>query len=407
MELPSKKKVVIAGKEYDLPDGIEQLSDDGLFAVDWSLIQIAKGNTTEEFKFFNPRHLGQCEIDRDNKKEVFLGQGFDKDSMKELMGDIAKHGQQYPFLGYWVTDDKDNVNVRVNDGERRWRCIDRLIEKNEKVWSAKDNAFLPAKEVYAKVLCRVASMSEEEAFARACAVSETAVKWGDGAQARLVKTLYEKGKKDDEICALLNKSKQWLAETSSLNDLDEYCFGFLLEAKINRKVALDLVKIKDVKIRQSWLKDAWKDAVQSNERMKAKADKLLEQAETEEDVALAEVAEARESGASPETVAELQQAATEAAEKTKKRKEVKAASAKPIVKSKGLRKASGGQLSSGLRPPKIRKKLVAIQEMIEKKDTSLVDLITLQILDVAYQAILDGEEDINMVLKKIATRLKG
>ncbi len=417
MDEQSKKKAIIGDKEYDLPDGIEPLGDDGLYAVDWNLTQVADDinvKVSEGFQFFNPRHLGNFEVERDdNKIERFLGQGFDKESMNELLTDIAKHGQQYPLLGYWVIaadKDKDGktvegtenkIKVRVNDGERRWRCINRLIEKNEKVWSAKDNAFMPAREVYARVLCRVTPMTEEEAFQRACAVSETAVKWGDGAQARLVKVLYDNGKKDDEICKLLNKSKQWLAETYSLNELDEFCFSFLLQGKINRKVALDLVKIKDEKTRQRWLKDAWKDAVEQHERLQAKTEKALDRAVADEELAEAEVEEARLNGASPETIAELEKAAVDASEKTKRRKETKAASAKPMVKGKGLRRASGGALSNALRAPKIKKKLEAVQDMIEKNDTSKAEIIVLTTLKVAYQCILDGVDDIEEVLAKL------
>jgi hypothetical protein len=395
-------KIVIDEKEYDLPEGIEQLSEDGLYAVDWNLIEIAKeaSPSGDNFKFFNPRHLGQYEVDKNNKIELFLGQGFGKEDMKELMKDITNKGLDYPFLGYWVLED-NKVKIRAYDGERRWRCLDRLIEKNEKVWSAKDKQFLPAKEVYSKVVCRVKSMSEEEAFQRACAVSDTSVKWGDGCQARLVKKLYDAGKKDDYICKILNKSVQWLAETSSLNDLDDYCFQFLLENKINRKVALDLVKVKDVKTRRTWLDNAWKDAQETHEKIKNKNDRLLEKATIEEEVAESELDEAATSGADPETLAEKQEAVEVAVEKTKKRKTAAAASARPMVKGKNLNRASGGLLSGSLRGPKVKKLLEAVEELVEKNDTSLADIKTLQTLKVAYQCILDGEEDIENVLKKI------
>ena len=178
-------------------------------------------------------------------------------------------------------------------------------------------------------------MNDEEAFQRACAVSDTAVKWGDGAQARLVKALYEKGKKDDEICKLLSKGKQWLAETYSLNELDEFCFNFLLAGKINRKVALDLLKIENVETRQDWLKNAWKDAVDNLEKIQTKNEELVEKAESKEEIAQAELELAKLKAESPEKIAELEKAASEATEKTKKRK-ARAASAKPMVKSKNM-----------------------------------------------------------------------
>lgn len=396
------KKIMINNQEYDLPEGIQPLDEEGLYQVDWSLLEIAQEMSDKEkrFRFFNPRHLGQYEIDKNDKVEVVLGQGFNKDEMGELMTDIIQNGQAYPIQGYFFVLEDGVIKVRVNDGERRYRCLERMIDKDMKVWSRQHKQFMPAKEVYARVLCRVEIMTEEEAFIRAIALSETAVKWGDGANARLVKTLYIQGKTDDEICKLLNKSKPWLAETCTLNELDDYCFNFILSGNINRKVALDLARVKDTSVRQTWLAEAWKDALINHAALQVKNEQLLEKAETNQELKEAEVEEAKSKGESVETVTQLQTDADEAGEKTKKRKQIKAASARPMVKSKNLRKASG--FLNALRPPKIKKKLQLVEEMIEKKDASVVDLKILEVLRIAYQCILDGEDDINNVLKKLA-----
>lgn len=395
-------KIVIEGKEYDYPEGITPLGD-GLFCVDWNLIEIAKELEESEktFRFFNPRHLGNYELEKDgDATEIFYGQGFSKDEMKELMTNIINKGLDYPLLCYFILEG-EKVKVRVHDGERRYRCLDRMINKDMKVWSRQQKQFVSAKEVYGKVTCRVDNMTEEEAFTQACAVSETSVKWGDGANARLVKTLYEQGKKDEEICKLLNKSKQWLAETASLNELDDFCFNFLLANKINRKVALDLAKIKDVDNRQQWLRDAWKDAVETSKVIAAKNDKLLEKAEAAEELAEAILEEAKVNGESVETVAELTQAVAAAVAKTEKRKTNNAASARPVVKSKNLRRAAGGLFNNALRGPKIKKNLQVVSEMIDKNDVTVTDIKTLTIIKAILQSILDGEEDIMSGLKKI------
>jgi len=90
----------------------------------------------------------------------------------------------------------------------------------------------------------------------------------------------------------------------------------------------------------------------------------------------------------------------EAKEKTKQRQQTKAGSTRPVVKSRNLRRASGA--ISALRAPKIKKNLLAVQGMIEKGDTSHTDIKTLHVLKVAYQSILDGEEDIHEVFKKLS-----
>lgn len=397
--MEAKEKVVVNNQEYDLPEGISPLGE-GLYLVDWSLIEIAKEINEEEkeFRFFNPRHLGQYELENGNDNvEVFLGQGFSKTEMRDLLTSLKETGQAYPLQGYFV--ENGTIKVRVHDGERRYRCIERMRDDDMEVWSRAESKFAPAKQVYEKVLIKVECMTEEEAFIRAWTISDTVVKWGDGANARLVKFLYSKGYKDDAICKMLKKSKPWLAETCLLNELDQYCFNFLLAGNINRKVALDLARVKDEKVRQTWLRDAWKKALEEHAETEAKNDKLLEKAEVSEDLANAEIEEAKEKGASPEILADLEKTAEEAKEKTQKRKQIKAASAKPMAKGKHLRQASG--FLNALRPPKIKKKLQRVEELIQN-NTSSVDTKVLQILKIAYQSILDGEEDLDVVLQRLS-----
>lgn len=408
------KKIVIENQEYDLPEGFEPLGNEGLYLVDWSLVDVAELVNAEEkeFKFFNPRHLGQYDQDKNGDNfEHMLGEGFSKPEMRELMNDIVQNGIENVIHCYFVfgfPKDKDGkpattepkiIKARVHDGERRYLCVERARDKDMQVYCRQTQQFKTAKNVYAKVLCKIDCMTEEEAFRRACAISETAKAWGDGANARLVKMLYAKGKTDDEICKLLNKSKPWLAETASLNELDDYCFSFLLSGKINRKVALDLAKINNDNVRQTWLQAAWKDALENHANLQVKNEKLLKRAEAQEEMADAEVEEAKGKGDPVKKVAELEVAASEASEKTKKRKQIKAASAKPMVKSKNLQKAGG--FLNALRAPKIKKKLEKVEEMIEKNDTT-VDMKILHVLKVAYQCILEGEDDINVVIKKLS-----
>jgi hypothetical protein len=67
-----------------------------------------------------------------------------------------------------------------------------------------------------------------------------------------------------------------------------------------------------------------------------------------------------------------------------------------------LRRAAGGVFNNSLRGPKIKKNLLVVNEMIEKNDTTSLDVKTLTIAKTILQCILDGEEDIINGLKKIA-----
>lgn len=404
----SLKSITIDGKEYELPEGVQSITDDGLFWIDFSLITVAEeydGGEDKDIKFFNPRHLGSYTIEIDGKKETFHGQGFDKESMRELLEDIQNKGLNYPLLACWAIKDNKIVGVRVNDGERRFRCVDRMVDKNEKAWSQAHGQFMPAKEVYSKIICRVKVLNDEESLQEACEVSGTAVPWGAAAQARLIKVLYDKGKGDVEVCKLLRKKPQWVAETYSLNELDELTFNYLLSGKINRSTALRLLKEHpDVKERQSMLTAAWKEAVKRNEQVKEKLEAAVEKAEADVELAESEVVEAELMGADQDEVEAIKEEVEEKQEKVKNRQEALAASAKPIIKNKDVDRAStkgGKKPRRCLRPPKIQKQLDTINEMIEKDDETVCTLDTLRVVSKCYKGILDGEMDVVKILKKI------
>lgn len=387
------KTAVVDGKEFEIPEGFTPLGEDGLFLADFDLLELAEEPDLLEvgkegdIQFFNPRHLGKC----DEAK----GQGFGKDEMHELMNDIQRNGLEYHLCGFWTEKD-GKVKAKVNDGERRWRCVDRMRAKDEKAWSPKDQQFMSARDIYAKVPIKIKPMSQEEALMRACAVSETAVKWGDAAMARLIQALYAKGKNDDTVCKLVNKGPQWVSETYSLNNLDSVCFNYLLTNKINRTVAKQLLKITDEAERQRICVDAFKDAVVNHEATVDVAEKAVEKAEDKEELARAELEEAKLNGADTETIAALEQKIVEAGEKTKVKKQNKAASARPMAKSKNLRAATGG--SKSMTAAKIGKQLDSIKELIDKNDETYAPVATLKVAEIILKALLQGD-DIKEALK--------
>jgi len=397
MEL--SKVAVVDGKEYDLPDGFEPLGEDGLFLADFDLLELADepdllevGNA-KDIQFFNPRHLGKGE----DEGIAIKGQGFNKEEMHELLNDIQKNGLEYHLCGFWTKKD-EKIKVKVNDGERRFRCLDHMRRKEEKVWSPKDQQFMSAKEVYARIPIKVKSMSEEEALMRACAVSETSVKWGDAALARLVKMLYAAGKGDETICKVVNKGPQWVAETYALNNLDDMCFGYLLQGKINRAVAKQLLKITDEKERQQRCIDAFNDAVANNATAVVEAEAAVEKAENKEELARAELEEAKLNGADAETIAALEKKIVDAGTKVKAKKQNRAASVKPMAKSKNLRNATGA--AKAMTVAKVNKQLTGIKELIEKNDETYAPVSTLKVVQVVLKALLSGD-DLKEALKSI------
>lgn len=399
MEL--SKVAVVDGKEFEIPEGFTPLGEDGLFLADFDLLELAEEPDLLEvgkegdIQFFNPRHLGKSEED------AVKGQGFNKEEMHELLNDIQRNGLEYHLCGFWTEKD-GKVKAKVNDGERRWRCVDRMRAKDEKVWSPSAQQFMSAKDVYAKIPIKIKPMSQEEALMRACAVSETAIKWGDAAMARLIKALYAKGKSDDAVCKLVNKGPQWVAETYSLNDLDDVCFSYLLNSKINRTVAKQLLKIADVTDRQRICADAFKDAVANHaadvDEAENAVEKAVEKAEDKEELARAELAEAKLNGADAEIIEKLEQKIVEAGEKIKTKKRNKAASAKPMAKTKNLRNVTGG--SKSMTAAKMSKQLSRVKDLIDKNDETNAPIATLKVVQVVLSALLQGD-DILEALKSV------
>jgi len=397
MEL--SKIAVVDGQEYEIPEGFTAVGEDGLFLADFDLLELAEepelleAGKDGDVQFFNPRHLGKCIEDG----AALKGQGFNKEEMHELLNDIQRNGLEYHLCGFWTKKD-GKIKAKVNDGERRFRCLDRMRVKDEKAWSPKDQRFMSAKEIYAKIPIKIKPMSEEEALMRACAVSETAVKWGDAAMARLIKMLYAIGKNDEAVCKIVNKGPQWVAETYALNDLDELCFSYLLAKKINRTVAKNLLKISDENERQQKCVDAFNDAVSTHATAVMDAETAVEKAEDKEELARAELEEAKLSGADVEIIEKLEKKVVEAGVKTKVKKQGRASSAKPIAKSKNFLNATGGVKSMTV--SKVIKQLSGIKELIDKNDETYAPVATLKIIQVVLNALLHGD-DIKEALKSI------
>jgi hypothetical protein len=402
MEL--SKVAVVDGKEYDLPDGITPIGEDGLFLVDFDLLELAASpdllevGKSKDIRFFNPRHLGMIEEEGVLFEALQQkGQGFNKQELHNLRDDIQQNGLEYHLCGFWTRKD-DKIKAKLNDGERRFLCLQVMRKTDVKVWSPKDQQFMSAKEVYARIPVKIKPMSEEEALMRACVVSETAVKWGDAALARLVKVLYATGKSDETICKLLGKGKQWVAETYTLNDLDELCFSYLLNNKINRTVAKSLLKISNEKVRQQKCIEIFNDAVTAHAAVVAEAEKHVEKAENKEELARAKLEEAKLNGADAETIAALEKKVVEACTNVNARKQNRATSGNPKAKKKSFHKVTGSV--KAMTASKVSKQLTVINDMIDKNDETYASVTTLKVVQIVLKALLGGD-DLKEVLKSI------
>lgn len=253
-------------------------------------------------------------------------------------------------------------------------------------------------------------------------VSDRSVNWGEGATAKLIKKLRKCNCTDEEILELTKKSFQWLREMDEICSLDDLTFTFLTDGRINRALGLRLSKIEDLDRRHRYLHASYDDAVENHQEELAKADEDLEKAETKEELAESELAEAQQQG---DTEAEQEAAAKleEAKDRTQTKRRQRQEAARPRAKTKNLRNAAAkiaeeeddetpaSDVTTPLRPGKIRAHSEAIADLITKngKDEEgkeIFSIATLHVIQACYKAILAGEEDILKVLKRQRNVLK-
>ncbi len=398
--------ISVCGIDMTVPEGVDLLPEqDDLYSTKFNLLRLSPEEACDnsQYTFVNPRRDG--------------GKGFDKCDMQELYADIQEEGLMFPPICRWVLDDGQLV-IQVLDGERRWKCITRLIEKNEKCWSRLHRKWMPAQEVYKQIPCRILTGNDKEALKVAFMVSDRAVAWGEGATAKLIKKLRKCGADDEEILALTKKSGQWLREMDKICTLDEETFRYLVENKINRAVALKLAEVSDLGRRHLYLTATYEDAVEHHQEEQARAESNLARAEEKLEQADALVAEAEEK---EDTIllSEAQHRLKEAQEKKEEKEREAKEAQQPRGKTANLRRGAqavaeddektGTDVADApiptLRPGKIRKQLETVEALIAKggldtdgKET--LPIMTLHSIVACYKAILNGDEDIMKVIKR-------
>jgi len=286
-------------------DGVQHLYGD-LYRVKSSLIQYSEKGE-EGLTFFNPRHV------LTNAKP----KGFSKEEMGELREAIRSAGLKNPLILRWCEVD-GNRFLQLVDGERRKRCIDKLIKEDVDCYDAAEERNKPASELYDYVDCRINELDDQFAFKIAFTENGTAVDIGDGATIALVDQFRKAGWIDDQILYVTGKSISWLRDTDSLFSLDEVTFKALVSSEINRSAALKLLEIESIEERVKILENAKDFAAARISVIKEKLENEVASAENKIDFAEAVAIEAIHRGDE-----DKKQEAEEKIEKASKRRERK------------------------------------------------------------------------------------
>jgi hypothetical protein len=222
-------------------DDIEHLHGN-LFRIKRDKIKLSKsGICVEDGKLIygNPRWFV-------NSKGEKQAKGIEKEKMDELKNSIQEDGLENP-IRLRISEDRNFVEI-IN-GERRFRCINDLCEKNIPCFNPETKSRQPADEIYDWIDCRVEFMDDKAALAIALKPNETSETIGDLANINLIKILRESGFDDQEIIKTTGKSVSWLRETDRIISLDETCLEHFKNEKINRTVAIQLALIENAEER--------------------------------------------------------------------------------------------------------------------------------------------------------------
>jgi hypothetical protein len=374
-----------------------------LFRVRRSRIRMARAGVAVEggrLIYGNPRWFP-------NKSGSPEARGLEAAKMEELRASIRISGLDNPIRVRPV--EGDGSFLEVVNGERRFRCIERLCESDEDCHDAAVGDYAPASQVYEWVDCRIEELDDRDALGVALKTNETSEVIGDLASIHVVKTLRAAGFDDQDVLVATGKSVSWLRETDRIIGLDEVCLRHFENDQITRKAALQLALIEDAEERIGVLEQVVNIARRRHASKMQKLDRELETAETEEHIASAAAKVAEEVG-DDEQAAELQQASKKALKKAGKVREESAkaslkgakADARDIKKVHSPKKEDPSTESlSGLDS--------AYLEMIESiidhegfdSDGNAygIDLNVLAAVLGVVRAIVDGDEEIIDVLK--------
>lgn len=311
-------------------DGVQHLNGN-LFRVRNTLINFTEqGESDNGLTFSNPRLING------NPKP----KGFSKEEMNELREAIRTEGLANPLLLRWSEVDNKR-KLQVVGGERRKRCIDKLIASDADCYDPVTESWIKASKMYEYIDVRINEMDDQTAFKNAFSENDTSVGIGDGATIGLVAEFRKAGWTDDEILKTTGKSISWLRDTDVLLSLDEKTLNALIAEEINRSSALELSKIEDINQRLEVLKNAGKFACERVSALKEKLEHEVESAETKAQKAKAAAVDASLRNHDEET-AEKEKEKQERAETraAKKKHEIEELDeTMPVITGKDIHKA--------------------------------------------------------------------
>lgn len=366
-----------------------------LFRVKREKIRLAKsGLSAQDGKLIygNPRWF----INKDGIPEA-KGISVEKSKMEELRNSIQDEGLENPIR----LRVKQNF-LEVINGERRFRSIEELCERDLKCFDPSTGDQKNATEIFEWVDARIEFMDDKTALRVALKPNETSELIGDLANLNVVKVLRDSGFDDQEILKATGKSISWLRETEKIISLDEVCLAHFHEEKINRKVAIHLSQVEDADERLALLEKVTNTAMTRHAEKKKLAQKKKEKAE--EEAAIQEAAAELATKYNDEDESEIKEKSKKAKIKARQMADEadKLDSSTPTATARDLDRVIE---SKPLSAKKIQSIYIdTISAILESEgfdddgNSYGLDLAMLQGISAILQAIVDGEKDVMEIL---------
>jgi hypothetical protein len=319
-------------------DGIQHLNGN-LYRVRNTLINFAENGDIEHdgLTFSNPRLISG------NPKPKGLG----KEEMNELREAIRTEGLENPLLLRWC-EVNGKRKLQLVGGERRKRCLDRLISLDADCYDPATESWIKASQMYEYIDVRINEMDDQTAFKYAFSENDTSVGIGDGATIGLISEFRKADWTDDQILTTTGKSISWLRDTDVLLSLDEKTFTALTSEEINRSAALKLSKIEDIQERIKVLENAEQFAMNRLNALKEKLVHEVDSAEHKAEKAKADAVVAEMIDHDDVKAAKAKEKAEKAQERAEhKKQEIEELEGSlPVINSKDIHKAKNKTASS-------------------------------------------------------------
>ena len=324
-----------------------------------------------------------------------------------------------PLICRWKRDDSGRFFPQLVGGERRYRAIDYLYNKNELVADPSEfklnkdgkwkREYIPAQEAYNKIVCQIHMADDDlEALELSWAENKNRIDLTDGHEVAEVIRLRKHGADDDRILKILQRDEKWLCQTDSLiQSLDEDTLNDLVESKINRASALELLSIDDLDLRSKVREKANEVALENSLKKQKAIDPKINKAINRIEEAEVKLYDSESSG-DFESVEEIKIELDSAKEDFKKAVDKKD-SIKPIVKPKQVKQAVE-EITGESNVPKVLSSK-KIQTCIDYLDSVIdnsgecklykytVDVSYLQLVkDILQNNVMSNDEEIGLTI---------